>query len=68
MEKLTFKLPAGFQLPEGVSEKGDEFDAIAKIRLGDDGKVELVALDRAPLSEEADEDAGFRESVMSNYE
>jgi len=69
MPKITFKLPDGYQLPDGVREKGDQFDAVVKLELGDEGKVTLVSLDRTPMapgSEDSDE-AGFRESVMQSY-
>lgn len=64
-----FDLPEGMEVPEGI-KAGDEFDVLATVKLTDGGKLQIVALDENPVSdeeEEAEEEApaekGFVERV-----
>lgn len=50
MNKLAFQVPEGMQLPDGVKE-GDEFDALATVKMGPSGKLMLVAVDGYSLAE-----------------
>jgi hypothetical protein len=45
---VEFDLPDGFQTPQDV-EPGATFDAVASLKMGEDGSVEMVALDGIPL-------------------
>ncbi len=45
---VEFDLPEGFQLPENA-EPGQTFDAVASLKMSDDGQVQLVAIDGIPL-------------------
>lgn len=51
---MKITIPAGFELPEGISE-GDEFEATITLKLGEDGTATLVALDSVPLESEEDD-------------
>lgn len=49
-KKITFEVPEGYALPEGLGKTGDEFDAGATFRVEDDGKrLCLIALDGIPM-------------------
>lgn len=45
---VEFDLPDGFQMPDDVQE-GQTFDALASLKMADDGKVQLVSLDGMPV-------------------
>lgn len=49
MKKITFEIPDGFAVPEGL-ESGDEFDASATFKIEDNGKkLCLLAVDGVAL-------------------
>jgi hypothetical protein len=54
---MEFDAPEGFEMPEGLAE-GDTFDAMATLKLGEEGKLVLVSLDGVALggSDEEEED------------
>jgi hypothetical protein len=59
MDKKTieFMAPEGMEMPEGLSP-GDTFEAMATIQVGEEGKLNLAAIDGAALGggvEEAEE-------------
>jgi hypothetical protein len=50
---VTFTMPDDYKLPEGV-EPDEEWDEIATFKTGDDGKVQLVAIDGNALKDDSD--------------
>lgn len=51
----TFPIPQGFQPPDGV-QPGQPFDAVASLKMADDGaNLELVAVDGIPVGEDPEE-------------
>jgi hypothetical protein len=48
MKKITFKLPEGVMIPENKSV-GDEFEALATLKLEEDGRCCVTAIDGEPL-------------------
>jgi hypothetical protein len=52
---VEFPLPQGFQVPQDV-EPGQTFDAVASLKLAEDGSAELVSLDGIPIGDDGDED------------
>lgn len=60
--EISFDAPKGFAPPED-SEPGKPFEVMATVRMGDDGKLVLEALDGATLdaNEEGDPDGDAAE-------
>jgi hypothetical protein len=56
-KKLEFQVPEEMQLPEDTKE-GDEFDALATVKMGAEGKLTLVALDGYTLPESEEDGEG----------
>jgi len=52
---IEFQLPDGFNTPQDV-EPGATFDAVASLKLEEDGSVELVSLDGVPVGDDKDSD------------
>jgi hypothetical protein len=68
-KRIEFDLPDGFSLPDGISTNG-EFDALATIKLKDDGSACLVAIDghRMPgYTDESDEDESSEKPDNKSY-
>jgi hypothetical protein len=59
---MEFDAPEGLEMPEDLAE-GDTFDAMATLKLGEEGKLVLVSLDGVALggSGEEEEDMGEEE-------
>lgn len=49
MKKVEFKPPAGFAVPEGSNESGQEFEAMATFRVKANGQLCLVAIGDNPM-------------------
>lgn len=45
---MKIPMPAGFEAPKGT-EPGAAFDAVASIAIAEDGMLEILSLDGAPL-------------------
>ena len=59
---IEFMAPEGMEMPEGLNP-GDTFEAMATVQLGEEGKLNLTALDGMTLggmeeAEEAEEEGG----------
>jgi hypothetical protein len=66
---IEFMAPEGMEMPEGLNP-GDTFEAMATVQLGEEGKLNLTALDGMTLGgmeEEADEEeeAGEAEEMVA---
>jgi len=59
---IEFMAPEGMEMPEGLNP-GDTFEAMATVQLGEEGKLNLTALDGMTLGgmEEAEEEEGEEE-------
>lgn len=55
MKKITFKKPETLVIPDGVSTNG-EFEALATLKVEDDGTLCLVAIDDNRMEGYDDED------------
>lgn len=55
MAKLMFKIPKGFQIPEGVTE-GKPFEVYGTVKLLPNGNMSLVEIDGNPISGMADKE------------
>ena len=51
---MKITLPEGFQLPESA-KPGEPFEAVATLKMEEDGSVELKALDGVEIPEEDEE-------------
>ena len=52
---VDFPLPKGFTPPSGI-KKGEEFTALASLKLDEDGDLQLTKIDGIPVTGESDED------------
>ena len=52
---VDFPLPKGFEPPAGI-KKGEEFTALASLKLDADGDLQLTKIDGIPVTGESDED------------
>lgn len=68
-KRIEFDLPEGLSIPEGISPSNGEFDALATIKMKDDGSACLVAIDgyRMPGYLEGDEKEKPQEKTMKGY-
>lgn len=48
MKKVEFKLPAGFQIPEG-KKAGDDFESMAMFEIKENGEVCLAKIGDVPM-------------------
>jgi hypothetical protein len=67
---IEFMAPEGMEMPEGLNP-GDTFEAMATVQLGEEGKLNLTALDGMTLggmeeAEEEDEEAGEEMAAEGN--
>lgn len=69
-DRVEFKLPAGFQLPEGKGE-GDDIQVLATLEIKGDGTACLVKLGDVPMdgygddeTDAAPEEKGFAANYM----
>lgn len=53
---ISFKLPAGVQIPDG-KQMGDTFQAMTTFKLGTDGMVQLCEVDDEPVAGYKDDDS-----------
>jgi hypothetical protein len=56
-QHVDFPIPEGFQPPEGTKQ-GDEFQALATLKVDEDGDLCLLALDGAEVKPESEEEEG----------
>ena len=69
---IEFMAPEGMEMPEGLNP-GDTFEAMATVQLGEEGKLNLTALDgmtlggmeEAEKAEEAEEEGGEEGEEMT---
>lgn len=56
---IEFMAPEGMEMPEGLSP-GDTFEAMATLQVGEEGKLNLAAIDGMAFGgmEEAEEEGG----------
>lgn len=76
MKKVTFSIPEGYVVPEGI-KSGDEFDAAVTMKLEDDGKslclvkVDGVAMpgyeDKGRKANAGAEDAAVQADFAQRY-
>lgn len=59
-ESIEFMAPEGMEMPEGLAA-GDTFEAMATVKLGEDGELYLTALDGMPLAGMKEEEEGEEE-------
>ena len=52
---VDFPLPKGFEPPAGI-KKGEEFTALASLKLDADGDLQLTKIDGIPVTGESEED------------
>lgn len=62
---IEFSLPEGFNTPQDV-EPGSTFDAVASLKLEEDGSVELVSLDGVPVGDDKEEESDKAEAGESD--
>jgi hypothetical protein len=67
---IEFMAPEGMEMPEGLNP-GDTFEAMATVQLGEEGKLNLTAIDGMSLGgmeeeaeEEGEEEGGEAEEEM----
>jgi len=53
---MKIPMPAGFQAPKGI-EPGVAFDAVASMEICEDGSLEILSIDGAPLKGGKDEES-----------
>lgn len=49
MKRVEFRPPAGFAVPEGSTEAGQEFESMAKFRVKANGQLCLIAIGDHPM-------------------
>lgn len=63
-ESIEFMAPEGMEMPEGLAA-GDTFEAMATVKLGEDGELYLTALDGMPLAGMEEEEEEDEENEMA---
>ena len=53
-KEIEFKAPEGMEVPQGLAV-GETFEAMATVKLGEDGELYLTELDGMPLSSESED-------------
>jgi hypothetical protein len=61
-EEVSFPVPKGFSPPQNY-RPGEAFEAIAKLRMSEDGMLKLEALDGVKLEGEGMEEEGYEEEA-----
>jgi hypothetical protein len=52
---ISFPIPSGFEPPAGVKQ-GDEFTALASLRMGEEGDIHLTKIDGIPVTGESEDE------------
>lgn len=61
---MKIMLPDGYEMPASA-QPGEPFEAVATLVIGEDGMVELIALDGAELGEDMEEEEVYADPEIA---